>query len=112
MTEELIFAKTMGISTEDFWDMTPFELHIENQAFEMKFKREHILDLQLLNVALSFGGAKSVNYDDILGYQQMKDFNLKNITNFNKDGNFQKEEWEKYLKDVVIPIRVKLGMEV
>lgn len=110
MTEQLIFAKSLGISTEEFWEMTPFELHIENQAFEMKFKREHVLELQLLNVALSFGGADTVNYDDILGYQQLKDFKFKTITDFVKNGKLQKDKWEQYLKEVVEPIRRKEGI--
>ncbi len=108
--EKLIFAKSLGLQTEEFWDMTPFELHIENQAFEMKFKREHIIELYILNSVVAYGGGESVNFDDILGYKQLKDLNFKTIKDFIINGKFNKKGYDEYIKEVVIPTKKREGL--
>jgi len=101
----------MGVTTKEFWGMTPFDLHIENQAFELKWKRENLIELRKLNAYLGVNGSKeTINFDDILGYKQMKDYNFKVMTDFVKDGKFDKENYDKYLKEVVIPTRKKEGI--
>ena len=100
----------MGLSDDEFWDMTPFELHIENQSFEMKFKREHLLELQLLNTVLSFCGADRTSFEDVLGYKQLKDLKFKSFEDFVFKGKFNKEKYDEYVKNVVIPTKRKEGL--
>ena len=92
--------------------MTPYELHIENQAFEMKFKRNNIINLELLNAVTGFMGGSRLDFDEILGYKTLKDYNLKSIDSFMKDGKIDFERWEEYLENVVKPVKRKLGLEV
>ena len=92
--------------------MTPFELYIENQAFELRWKREHMLELQLLNSITAFLGGSQLSFDDILGYKTLKDYKLKNINDFRENGKINIEKWEKYREEVIKPARRELGLEV
>lgn len=90
--------------------MTPFELHIENQAYELRFKRENIVNLQLLNYIGAFLGVDRVSYDDMLGYLQVKDLNFKSSSDFVKDGKFDKKAYDKYIEEVVEPTKRERGL--
>ena len=92
--------------------MTPFDLYIESQANELKFRREKVLDLQLLNSVMNIFGESSVDFDYILGYKTLKDYNLRTPQDFLINGKFNISAWETYLRYVVIPIKKGLGMEV
>ena len=92
--------------------MTPYELRLENDAFEMKFKRENIINLQLLNTVSSFLGGESISFDDVFNYKTLKDCNFRNINDFRENGKINIEKWEKYLEEVIIPTKRELGLEV
>ena len=92
--------------------MTPYELHIENQAFETKFKRNNIINLELLNAVTGFMGGSRLSFDEILGYKTLKDYKLKNIEYFRENGKINIEKWNEYLENVVKPTKRKLGIEV
>ena len=92
--------------------MTPYELRLENDAFEMKFKREQIINLQLLNTVSSFLGGESITFDQIFNYKTLADCKLKNINDFRENGKVNVKKWEKYLDEVIIPTKRELGLEV
>ena len=92
--------------------MTPFELYIENQAYELRFRRDKIIDLQLLNSIMNIFGETSLDFDDIFGYKTLKDYNLKTVQDFFVNGKIDMKGWKKYLKEVVLPAKNELGMEV
>ena len=92
--------------------MTPFEFYIESQAYEMKFKRDNLINIQLLNILSAFGGGKNITFDDIFGYKSLQDYNLKNINDFRENGKVNKEKWDKYLEEVIKPAKRELGLEV
>lgn len=102
----------MGIKQKKFWKLTPYELYLENQAFEMRFKRENILNLRLLNTVSGFLGGTALDFDDIFNYKSLKDYKLRSIESFRVDDKIDFEEWNKYLEEVIIPAKIELGMEV
>jgi len=73
-----------------------------------KVKSENVVNLYVLNTILGMFGGKnsSVNYKDIYGELQMKDYNFLTRKDFET-----REEFIKYLKEEVKPIREMLGEE-
>ena len=108
----IIFAKSLGLTEQEFWKMTPHELYIENQAFETRFKRENIINLQLLNAVSSFLGGKALSFDDFLGYKTLKDYNFKTVEDFREGKKVNFEKWNKYIEEVIKPAKKELGLEV
>ena len=103
----MILARSLGIKQADFWQMTPFDLHIEYQAEEERIKRENRINLLMLNSWISDG---NITFDDVMGYMQVKDLKFKSLEAFRgADGKIKREEYDKYIKEVVIPEKAKYG---
>lgn len=98
------------MTEHEFWSSTPFEIYIENQAAELKVRRDNVVNIQLLNAVLSFGGGDSVNFDDLFGYLQAKDLNFLSPKDFTENGEFDREGYKKYLKETVIPTKKERGI--
>ena len=110
-TEQLIIGLSLGMTEQEFWNSTPFELYIRQLAQEEKIKRESIVNMHLLNNFLGAFGGSSVTYDDIFGYLQIKDLKLKQITDFRlENGKIDHEKWREYLKNTAIPEMEKHGL--
>lgn len=78
----------------------------------MRFKRENLINLQLLNSIRAFMGGEQISYEDILGYRTLKDYNLKNINDFRENGKVNIEKWHKYIEETIKPAKRELGLEV
>ena len=92
--------------------MTPYELYIEDQAFELRMKRENSVNINLLNAVSKFFGGETITFDELLNYKTLKDYKLKNINDFRENGKINLEKWEKYREEVIKPAKRELGLEV
>ena len=92
--------------------MTPHELYIENQAYELRFRRDNVINLYTYNTIAGFLGGTTLNYDELLGYKTLKDYKLKTMDDFrDENGKLNTEEWNKYLIEVVRPAKKELGVD-
>jgi len=106
--EELIQAISIGWTPEEFYNSTQFWFDIHLIAEQEKIKRHGILNLYTLNTLISQateGKSEGLNYDDIFGIEQLKDYNLKSRLDFEN-----REDFDKYLVEVVIPLKKELGV--
>ncbi len=92
--------------------MTPYQLYLHNQAYEMRFKRDNIINLSLLNNVTSFIGGDSITFDDIFNYKTLKDYKLKQMEDFRENGKINIEKWNEYSENIIKPAKIELGMEV
>ena len=92
--------------------MTPYELYIENQAFELRFKRENIIMMDISNVLSNFFGNELLTFDRIFNYKTLKDFKLKQMEDFRENGKINIEKWNEYSENIIKPAKIELGMEV